>query len=130
MVRSNSIAADDSKARADSICTMTMEERAILAWERIADELTLLNQSFEHFLDRDGAVPPARPEGAPTTHGLECSDIGTAPASAQHPATDRESHHPSVESFSVAGHNYANLQHAFKQSGLGPDVATDGKGDA
>lgn len=130
LVRSKSILGDELKARADRNCMMTMEERAILAWERIADELALLNQSFEQFLDRDASAASAPPEGTPAIHGLDDNDLGTAPASAQHWAADRESHQPLVEGFTVAGHNYPNLQQGFVHSGSGSNVAKDGKGDA
>lgn len=125
LVQSNSILGCETKLRADGECTFTMEERAILAWERIADELTLLNQSFEHFLDRDAAAPSERPEGARANPGLECSDNGTAPSL----AADHGSYHPSVEGLSVAGHNYPDLQRGFKHSVRGCNVAEDAKGD-
>ena len=35
--------------------TMTTEERSVLALERIADELTLFNQTLEQFLELRGA---------------------------------------------------------------------------
>lgn len=35
--------------------SMTTEERSVLALERIADELTLFNQTLEQFLDLRGA---------------------------------------------------------------------------
>ena len=127
MVRSNSLRGDDTKTGRPSSRTMTTEERAVLAWERIADELTLLNQSFEHFLDRDSGAPSAPPDEASVDHRPDDSDFGAAPASGLHSAPDHETRHPLADNFSVAGHNYPNLQRAFKP-GRAPLAAADEKG--
>lgn len=130
MARSNSFPGDDTKTGPPNSCKMTQEERAVLAWERIADELMLLNQSFEHFLDRRSGASSTPPGGGPVDHRRTDSDFSSAPALAQPSTADHERGDPSAENFSVAGHNYPNLQRAFKEPPRPPRVATDEKGDA
>ena len=99
-------AASDAMARSGSASEasrhLTAEERSVLALERIADELTLLNQSFEQFLDSGINKPGDEDRSA---------EGDARPADAE-PAGE-----VSVpDSYSVGGHRYANLQHSFREA--------------
>lgn len=93
---------------------MTTEERSVLAWERIADELTLLNQSLEHMFDTRRAVAP---EVSTSGHGNDAADIaGAGHGGETAAASDSEIDHSTVECWSVGGYRYTNLQHAMEQA--------------
>lgn len=110
-------------AQADSIPNMTTQERSVLAWERIADELTLLNQSFEQFLDWGGAAV------APLNNGPE-NEGTSSDAALEQPIEQRASMPPTLESYSVGGHRYANLHHAIEKARHARDAAAHAEGEA
>lgn len=93
---------------------MTTEERSVLAWERIADELTLLNQSLEHIFDTRRAVAPEVPTAGHADDVANLAEAGHAgeTAAISDPAID----HSAVDCFSVGGYRYTNLQYAMEQA--------------
>jgi hypothetical protein len=93
---------------------MTNEERSVLAWERIADELTLLNQSLEHIFDTRRAIAP---EGSTAGHGRDATDLaGAGPGEENAAASDPGMNPSTAKCFSVGGYRYTNLQHAMEQA--------------
>lgn len=124
MVDSTCVPNDHADSAQSHISTMTAEERSVLAWERIADELTLLNQSLEQFLEARVAACPAIPEAA--FKGDERTvDVADSGPSAENPAKDPDVEHSIVECFAVGGYRYTNLQHAIEQARRSRAAAMD-----
>lgn len=106
----------DGDVQVASTHPMTNEERSVLALERIADELTLLTQTFEVFLDRGGE------NKLPIDEGLDACDMhgGLGAGDDAEPSENLDEEPkgaPSREDgFSIGGHNYLNIQHAIEQA--------------